>query len=203
MCGWCYGATSLLISIAANPEVKLELHPGGMIANKAIEPNFRNHILASDERIAKVTEMKFGEKYIERVKSDDEMVLDSFITARAIITAQQLGIEAFDMLKSIQHAHYFDGKQVNHPDVLKDLSVKLGAERTQWHKAMNANLGVEQAEIRKSHLLMQRLQVHGYPTLFLEIDGKWATLPHGEFYGKPEQWQQFIDQYLRSTNNIN
>lgn len=202
MCGWCYGATSLLTVIAANAEIKLELHPGGMIASKAIDPSFRELILASDKRIAKMTGASFGEKYIERVESNDEMVLDSFITARAIITAQQFNIEPVDMLKSIQYAHYFEGKQVNHPEVLEELSVKLGVEAAQWHKAMKANLGVEQAEIQKSHSLMQQLQVQGYPTLFLEIDQKWAVLPHGEFYGKPEEWQQFIDKYTRSDSNV-
>lgn len=202
MCGWCYGAMSLLTSIVANAEIKLELHPGGMIASKTIDANFRDIILASDKRIAKMTGVSFGEKYIERVESNDEMVLDSFITVRAIITAEQLDIEPVDMLKSIQYAHYFEGKQVNHPEVLAALSVKLGAESAQWHKAMNANLGIEQAEIQKSHLLMQQLQVQCYPTLFLEIDKKWIALPHREFYDKPEEWQQLIDKYTRRDRNV-
>lgn len=201
MCGWCYGATSLLAAIAANTEIELVLHPGGMIDNKAIEPDFRSHILANDERIAKMTGAQFGEEYIQRVKGNDEMILDSFITARAILTAKQLGIAPLDMLKAIQHAHYVDGKQVNHPEVLEELSVKLGLEGAQWHKTMNANLGIEQEEIQRSRLLMQRLQVYGYPTLILEVNNKLIALPHTEFYGKPDEWRQLVDSYIRSDSS--
>ncbi|MDG3084937.1 DsbA family protein [Vibrio hannami] len=201
MCGWCYGATSLLVAIAANTEIELALHPGGMIDNKAIEPDFRSHILVNDERIAKMTGAQFGDEYIQRVKSDDKMILDSFITARAILTAKQLGIAPLDMLKAIQHAHYVDGKQVNHPKVLEELSVKLGLEGAQWHKTMNANLGIEQEEIQRSRLLMQKLQVYGYPTLILEVANKFIVLPHTEFYGKPDEWQQLVDSYIRSDSS--
>ncbi len=47
MCGWCYGATSLLEAIADRSDIELKLHPGGMMANKAIEADFRQEILVS------------------------------------------------------------------------------------------------------------------------------------------------------------
>jgi putative protein-disulfide isomerase len=201
MCGWCYGATSLLAAMAANSEINLEFHPGGMIDNKAIAPSFRKHILEHDERIAKLTGATFGDGYIQRVQNNKEMVLDSFITARAILTAEQLGLPPLEMLKAIQYAHYFEGKQINHPEVLKELSVNLGLDGEQWHKAMTTNLGIEQEEINKSQQLMQKLQVHGYPTLILEVNNKLIKLPHSEFYGKPNEWRQLVDRYIDSESN--
>jgi len=198
MCGWCYGATSLLAAIAANSEIALELHPGGMIDNRAIEPDFRNHILASDQRIAQMTGAEFGEGYIQRVKSGDEMVLDSFITARAILTAQQLGVAPLEMLKAIQSAHYFQGKQVNRPEVLQELAASLGLEAAEWQKAFTANQNTERAEIQKSHQLMQKLQVQGYPTLIVEKDHEFIVLPHSRFYGRPEEWGAFLDSCIHS-----
>lgn len=200
MCGWCYGATSLLAAMAANSEVHLEFHPGGMIDNKAIDPSFRKHILEHDERIAKLTGATFGDGYVQRVQSNEEVVLDSFITARAILTAEQLGLSPLEMLKATQHAHYVEGKQVNHPEVLKELAVNLGLEGTQWHKAMNANVGIEQEEINKSQLLMQKLQVYGYPTLILEVNNELIKLPHTEFYGKPDEWRRLVDSYIQSSS---
>ncbi|SJN57995.1 DSBA-like thioredoxin domain protein [Vibrio ruber DSM 16370] len=201
MCGWCYGATSLLAVMAANSEIKLEFHPGGMIDNKAISPSFRRHILEHDERIAKLTGAAFGEDYIQRVQSNDEMVLDSFITARAILTAEQLGLPPLDMLEAIQRAHYFEGKLVNHPEVLKELSVNLGIDGEQWHNAMTANEGIEQKAISESQQLMQRLQVHGYPTLILEVNNQLIKLPHTDFYGKPDEWRQLVDRYIGSNSS--
>lgn len=196
MCGWCYGATSLLAAIAANSEIVLDLHPGGMLDNKAIEPDFRKHILASDKRIAQMTGAEFGEAYIQRVQGSDKMVLDSFITARAILTAQQLGVTPLDMLKAIQSAHYFAGRQVNRPEVLEQLAVSLGVESTVWQNAIAAKQNLEREEIQKSHLLMQKLKIQGYPTLILETDKKFTLLPHNRFYGKPEQWREFLQCYI-------
>ncbi|WP_417879394.1 DsbA family protein [Vibrio sp.] len=201
MCGWCYGATSLLSAMAANSEIKLEFHPGGMINNKAIDPSFRKHILEHDKRIDKLTGATFGDGYIQRVQSNEEIVLDSFITARAILTAEQLGLPPLEMLKAIQHAHYFEGKPVNHPEVLKELSVNLGLDGELWRKTMTANLGIEQEEINKSQQLMQKLQVHGYPTLILELNNKWIKLPHTEFYGRPDEWRQLVDRYIDSESS--
>lgn len=197
MCGWCYGATSLLDAIAANSDLKLELHPGGMIANQSIEKAFRNHILTSDARIASITGAQFGKGYIQRVKSNDPMILDSYITARAIITAEQLGIAPLNMLKTIQHAHYIEGKQVNRAEAIEELAVEFGLDKNHWQRAMLANQGAEQTEIAQSRLLMQKLQVTGYPTLILEKHEKQVKLPHTAYYGKPDAWRQLIDDYIQ------
>ncbi|WP_010605191.1 DsbA family protein [Pseudoalteromonas maricaloris] len=196
MCGWCYGATSLLDAIAANSDLKLELHPGGMIANQSIEKAFRNHILTSDARIASITGAQFGKGYIQRVKSNDPMLLDSYITARAIITAEQLGIAPLNMLKTIQHAHYVAGKQVNRTEVIEGLAIELGLDKNHWQRAMLANQGAEQTKIAQSRQLMQKLQVTGYPTLILEKHEKQIKLPHTAYYGKPDAWRQLIDDYI-------
>lgn len=196
MCGWCYGATSLLDAIAANSDLKLELHPGGMIANQSIEKAFRNHILTSDARIASITGAQFGKGYIQRVKSNDPMLLDSYITARAIITAEQLGIAPLNMLKTIQHAHYVAGKQVNRTEVIEGLAVELGLDKNHWQRAMLANQGAEQTKIAQSRQLMQKLQVTGYPTLILEKHETFVKLPHTAYYGKPDAWRKLIDDYI-------
>ncbi|RZG07773.1 DsbA family protein [Pseudoalteromonas sp. CO348] len=196
MCGWCYGATALLDAITANSDLKLELHPGGMIANQSIEKAFRNHILTSDARIASITGAQFGKGYIQRVESNDPMILDSYITARAIITAEQLGIAPLNMLKTIQHAHYIEGKQVNRTEVIEGLAVELGLDKNHWQRAMLANQGTEQTKIAQSRLLMQKLQVTGYPTLILEKHEKQIKLPHTAYYGKPDAWRQLIDDYI-------
>lgn len=196
MCGWCYGATALLDAIAANSDLKLELHPGGMIANQSIEKAFRNHILTSDARIASITGAQFGKGYIQRVNSNESMILDSYITARAIITAEQLGIAPLNMLKTIQHAHYVEGKQVNRAEAIEELAVELGLDKNHWQRAMLANQGAEQTQIVQSRLLMQKLQVTGYPTLILEKHETFVKLPHTAYYGKPDAWRQLIDDYI-------
>lgn len=56
-------------------QFKVELHPGGMIEKRAIEPEFRQHIINSDARIATETGATFGEAYLQRVKSKMRLFL--------------------------------------------------------------------------------------------------------------------------------
>lgn len=45
MCGWCYGATSLVQAIEENPSMKLIYHPGGMIKKSSLSRQFKQHIM--------------------------------------------------------------------------------------------------------------------------------------------------------------
>ncbi|KJY89402.1 protein-disulfide isomerase [Vibrio neptunius] len=200
MCGWCYGATSLLEAIAGRSDIELKLHPGGMMANKAIEADFRHHILISDQRIAALTGVRFGEAYIQRVNSSDDLILDSYLTTRAIICAEQLGVAPLEMLKAIQHAHYFAGKQVHRIEVIEQLAVELGLDRRQWQQAMQSNQGAEQAKIDHTRSLMHELQLTGYPTLILENNGALTALPHSEYYGQPDAWRQRIERTIAPSS---
>ncbi|MCV5222232.1 DsbA family protein, partial [Escherichia coli] len=55
MCGWCYGASPLIEALMDTSQFKVELHPGGMIEKRAIESEFRQHLINSDARIATET----------------------------------------------------------------------------------------------------------------------------------------------------
>ncbi|MCE0496217.1 DsbA family protein [Vibrio salinus] len=196
MCGWCYGATPLLETIADNNKFKLILHPGGMLPEKAIEPSFRQHILDSDRRISQLTGAQFGQSYVERVTGNDDLILDSYLPTRAILVGESLGLEPFIMLKAIQKAHYIDGKPVNEQSTLEELAVHSGLDKMLWREKMQTEENPEDAVINHSHQLMMQLQVQGYPTLFLEDKGQLIRLPHTEYYGRGEQWQTFLESLI-------
>ncbi|WP_238103902.1 hypothetical protein [Vibrio cincinnatiensis] len=65
MCGWCYGASPLIESLNAMPELHLSLHPGGMLTRQTIAEPFRQHILNADERIAQITGQHFGKRIVK------------------------------------------------------------------------------------------------------------------------------------------
>ncbi|WGV99445.1 DsbA family protein [Vibrio sp. YMD68] len=193
MCGWCYGATTLIETITKSQKFMLKLHPGGMVPNRAIEPNFRKHILKSDLSISEQTGAKFGQPYRERVTSPNEFVLDSYLSIRAILVAESLGMDPFLMLKAIQKAHYVDGKQVNKRATLEEIATQLGLDRKLWSERMLAGGNWEVNAVENTHQLMARLQVQGYPTLFLEENDQFTRLPHSKYYGQGQKWQAFLE----------
>lgn len=63
MCGWCFGASPLLETLAEMPTITLKLHPGGMLPRSELAAEFRAHILEADQQISLVTGQVFGEAY--------------------------------------------------------------------------------------------------------------------------------------------
>ncbi|EOK5709533.1 DsbA family protein [Vibrio parahaemolyticus] len=187
MCGWCYGASPLIEALMDTSQFKVELHPGGMIEKRAIEPEFRQHIINSDARIE--TGATFGEAYLQRVKSEDAFVLDSYLPTQAILSAEKMGLNPWHMLKAIQSAHYQLGSKVNEASTLKAIAESLGLANDAWEQNMTLSEAELNERIRSSRQLMRQLHVGGYPTLIAEVNGEYLTLPHSTYYDKPAQWK--------------
>ncbi|AXT73391.1 DsbA family protein [Vibrio sp. dhg] len=194
MCGWCYGASDLLEPLVTSPQFNVVFHPGGMLNQHVISSEFRQHIIGSDERIAAETGAVFGDAYLQRVKQEREFILDSYLPTLAILTAEKLSLDPWVMLKAIQSAHYQSGLKVNEPSTLKSIAETLGLDTSDWDELMEQNQTVLINEIHSSQQLMSQLQVSGFPTLLVEKEGQFFRIPHTAYYGKPEQWQDALQQ---------
>jgi putative protein-disulfide isomerase len=192
MCGWCYGATALVEILAEVPEFEITYHPGGMIPKRAIDPSFRQHILQADSQIATMTKAHFGDAYKARVAGAGDFIVDSYSTTRAFLVGQDMGIEAHKMLAAIQKAHYQDGKHLDELNVLADLAVSMGLDKTTWNKKMAGSEANMMNQVEESHQLMGQMQVSGYPTFIIEKDDRLMRLPHSNYYGKAEEWKNYL-----------
>ncbi|MGO2512677.1 DsbA family protein [Marinomonas polaris] len=192
MCGWCYGATALVEILAEVPEFEITYHPGGMIPKRAIDPSFRQHILQADSQIATMTKAHFGDVYKARVAGAGDFIVDSYSTTRAFLVGQDMGIEAHKMLAAIQKAHYQDGKHLDELNVLADLAVSMGLDKTTWNEKMAGSEANMMNQVEESHQLMGQMQVSGYPTFIIEKDNRLMRLPHSNYYGKAEEWKNYL-----------
>jgi len=194
MCGWCYGATSLIKAIVENPSVNLILHPGGMMEKSILPQHFKEHIIKADPRIAALTGVKFGENYLNRLRSSEPFIIDSFLPIKAILVAESLGGSSFEVLKAIQNAHYVQGLDVYKLEVLQSIVAESGIDLDKWLSAMsseNSDDLLEQA-IATSHGLMRKLNISGYPTLIAESNGALVKLPHEQYYNKTNDWNTYL-----------
>lgn len=191
MCGWCYGATSLIQQLNEMSGVKLHLHPGGMIERSPLSDGFRQHVLQADQRIAQQTGAVFGEGYITKIKSGETVTLDSYVTAQAIIAAQLLGVSPSVMLKSIQQAHYQQGLPVADTDTLALLAQSLDLEPNQWEQAIEQAKAQLPEQLEQTQSLMAQYQLSGFPSIVYEAEGQWRTVSVSHFYNRPQQWADF------------
>lgn len=66
LCGWCYGATSLVH--AAREVMPVRAHGGGMMTGsrrQQVSPQLRDYVIAHDRKIAQLTGQSFGDAYFE------------------------------------------------------------------------------------------------------------------------------------------
>ncbi|WP_427977831.1 DsbA family protein [Agarivorans sp.] len=199
MCGWCYGASSLLSQLQEMDDIGLELHPGGMIQRAPLSADFRQHVLVADQQIAIQTGQAFGEDYLKKIRSNQPMILDSYITAQAILAVASLGLAPMAMLQLIQEAHYQYGVAVSQPEELAKLASQLGVSLATWQGAMAEAKTQLEPKINRTRALMQQFGLSGFPSLLVEQDGQWRSLGLSEFYTKPAQWQQFWQVQLASS----
>ncbi|UXI02454.1 DsbA family protein [Photobacterium sp. TY1-4] len=203
MCGWCYGASSLIEQLNQRDGVSLVLHPGGMVANRAIDPSFRQHILQHDQQIARETGAEFGDAYVARIKSTAPIVMDSYLTAQAILATDTVGGDPLEMLRAIQQGHYRDGLAVNQIDTLAALTEEIGLDESAWRAAMTANEAQLHGTITRTRQLMTQYQVSGYPTLMLETEQGWQKVAPSSFYRREAQWQGYWDGVLATDASVN
>lgn len=196
MCGWCYGASSLIAELADMANVEMVYHPGGMIEKQAIADAFRQHILHADQQIARMTGEYFGEAYRQRVAGSEPFVIDSYLPIRAMLVGTELGAKPQALLKEIQQAHYQDGKPVDKAEALEAIAVSLGLDKEVWNAKMAQYDAKVLTEVKASHELMRQYRVSGYPTLILEKEGRMERLDHSSYYGKPSMWRSYIESVI-------
>jgi putative protein-disulfide isomerase len=196
LCGWCFGATALVDVIKDMPQVELILHPGGMLARQQMSDAFRAKVKIYDPEIASLTGQAFGQAYSDRVQSNAPIVLDSFVTAQAVMVMEQLNGSGVDMLKAIQSGHYQQGLDVSNKDILTALAKELGIKGELYQSAIK-NVGNKiDEQITTSRQLMGQWGVQGFPTLIAATENGIKLLPHTSFYNSVDQWKMKLHHWF-------
>ncbi|PTU64433.1 MULTISPECIES: DsbA family protein [Chromobacterium] len=201
LCGWCYGASPLLLAAAARPEVELALHGGGMLSaphNRRVNLEWRGYVMPHDHRIAALSGQPFGDAYFDGLLRS-EARLDSTPPIAAVLAAPELGIAPQTMLARVQAAHYLHGLEIADVAVLARLAAELGVSADRFADAYAGGLARSVEHIDHSRRLMTRLGLRGFPSAALEVDGRFQALDLGSYLGKPDMFSQHLAQLGAAT----
>lgn len=191
MCGWCYGATALVEALAKRSDIRLIMHPGGMIKRREMSSEFRTMAHEHDANIAQLTGQKFSAAYRARLQRDEPIILDSFITATMVELAEQESGQGVGMLKAIQRAHYVDGLDVSSSDTLARLAQSLNIGKAIVDRSDTYDI---QSTVTNSHRLMNQAHVRGFPTFMVERNNAFHRLEHVAYLGNLRGWTELIEQ---------
>ena len=116
LCGWCYGASPVIATLADAQGVTLAMAPTGLFSGDGARPmddRFAAYAWSDDQRIARLTGQRFTELYRTRVLADRRRMVDS-VPATVALTAVSLTApdREAEALSAIQAARYVEGRDV-------------------------------------------------------------------------------------------
>lgn len=125
LCGWCYGASDVIATLAAQPGASVEALPTGLFAGagaRTLDRGMATHILTSDRAIAAATGATFGDAYRARITDGSDVRLDSGAATLALTAVARTAPDReLALLGMIQRARYRDGLDIADTGVLADL----------------------------------------------------------------------------------
>ena len=201
MCGWCYGATSLVEVLAAHPDIDITMHAGGMIERRPMNDSFKAMAREHDAHIAAMTGQVFSQAYKARLGSEQSIILDSLVTSQAVATMQQRYGLGIDMLKAVQHAHFYLALDVSVQKVLTEIANQL-LPTSQYIELFSNAVDIKQ-HITQSHDLMNQWMVQGFPTFIIEHQGLEHRIEHNRYYNNTTMRQAHLDQIIHQIHERN
>ena len=125
LCGWCYGASAKLETLAARSDIAIHLVPTGLFSGaggRPMDAGFAAFAWTNDLRIGKLSGQPFSEDYRSKVLGNHTGKIDSGPATLALTAVALTAPEReFEALKAIQKARYVEGRDITDISVLGDI----------------------------------------------------------------------------------
>lgn len=185
MCSWCYGFHKEMTTIVeAMPDLEVQVVLGGLAAGstKVLDDAGKQFRLTHWARVEQLSGAQFNR---EALLARKNFVYDTEPVCRAVVTARLIEPSA-NLLKvfgAFQRAFYVDGADTTDGELL----ARIGASALQaagFEVDAKAFLAVWSSDeaIQATHAdfaLTRELRVSGFPSLFVELDGKIGQISSG------------------------
>jgi putative protein-disulfide isomerase len=191
LCGWCYGASTTIGTLAKHPDIELQPQATGLFAGSGARPmkSFAAQAWANDQRIAALSGCQFSEAYRDKVLGAEDTLLDSTVATLAFTAVAGTAPErVIEVLSAIQTARYVDGKDVTSSVVVANLLESHGLADASVRVLTPDTALAEQMRDRtaKARDLMETYNMQGVPSLITEVDGTRRGLDASTLYSGPD-----------------
>jgi putative protein-disulfide isomerase len=185
MCSWCYGFHKELATIVeAMPTLEVQVVVGGLAAGstQVLDDAGKQFRLAHWARVEQLSGAQFNR---EALLARKNFVYDTEPVCRAVITARLIkpSVDLLTVFGAFQRAFYVDGLDTTNGKVLAAIGasaltaagfdVDADAFLTVWSSDEAVQI------TRADFALTRRLGVSGFPSLFVELNGKIEQLSSG------------------------
>lgn len=185
MCSWCYGFGKEMTTIVETmPDVEVQVVLGGLAAGstQVLDDAGKQFRLTHWARVEQMSGVQFNR---EALLARKNFVYDTEPVCRAVVTARLIEPLA-NLLKvfgAFQRGFYVDGLDTTNGEVLAGIGASA-LQAAGFDVDAQAFLAVWVSEeaikaTRADFTLTRELGVSGFPSLFVELDGKIGRLSSG------------------------
>lgn len=182
LCGWCYGFSPVINDFKEKYKDSLEFEvlSGGMITGDRIGPigEVAPYISQAYKDVEKTTGIEFGENFLQKTLKEGSAIFTSIPPAIALSVFKELdSTRSFLFAAELQKAIYYDGIEPENIEAYGTIAAKFDLDKETFVKKMKDPLYKEMAQ--KEFDKSSELDVTGFPTVLLEIDGKHYKIGNG------------------------
>ncbi|GAO42227.1 DsbA family protein [Flavihumibacter petaseus] len=203
-CGWCYGFSPIIKSIATlyADRLTFEVLSGGMILPE--QPRhigvMAGYISEAYKSVEELTGIRFGEDYLWHIfhPEESDWYPNSEKPAIALCIFKEIYPEQQVFFASdLQYALHFEGRDLCDNEAYRHLLVKYQIDEEDFYTKLASEEYKEKAYYEFS--LCRQLKVNGYPTVFMQVsESKFYLVSRG--YTEQNSLVQRIEAVLADIN---
>jgi len=183
LCGWCYGFSPVMKQFQAKHKDSLsfEVVSGGMITGERIGPvgEVAPYISRAYKDVEKATGVVFGDVFLKGTLEKGDAIFTSIPPAIALSVFKSSGSDkdSVAFASALQKAIYYDGIEPENLEAYGEIAADFGLEAGNFIEKMKDSTYMALA--LEDFKTSQKLQVTGFPTVFLEHDGTYHKIGSG------------------------
>ncbi|WP_240350596.1 DsbA family protein [Pseudomonas viridiflava] len=192
LCGWCYGASSVLQRVDAMNDFSLTLSPTGLFADSHSRPmdaGFADYAWSNDLRIGTLTGQPFSEVYQRQVLEDHTRRFDSGPATRALgAVAMTEPSRELEALGAIQRGRYVQGLDITDLEVLARIltGMQLSEAASLLLAQEDGLLNHSRERVKVAQGLMAQMGTSGVPALVLGAGKERRLISSNALFGSWE-----------------
>jgi len=182
MCGWCFGFSPIIKQL--HDEYKkifeFETLSGGMVIADRVGPisETAGYIKQAYRDVEEHTGIEFGKGFLENILEEGSYLYSSELPSVALTIFKNFEPEhSVEFAHQLQHAFFYDGKNLNAVDTYLDLIEPYAVEADEFTEQLG-----QQHPIDATNMEFQRVRkmgVNGYPSVLFETDESLMTVSRG------------------------
>lgn len=198
LCGWCYGFSPVMKKIKERygDSLNYSVYTGGLVLGDrvgTVKDKFE-YVLNAYKQVEETSGTMFGEGFKTNILGKaNEYVFNSVPPGKAFVILKEMQPEnALNFAHDLQHAIYWDGKDIHQPEMYVEIAEKYGIDTSVF--AQRFNDAAYDSLLTKDFETSAYYQAQGYPHVLLHKNGQYYLLTRG--YSNYENIEEAMTKVL-------